>query len=48
VAAGQAAVDAQHASVAQAAEANSRARKAKAKFALIEDATGNAVIATPR
>ena len=48
VAAGKAALDAQHASLAQAAEANSRAPKAKAKFALIEDATGNAVIATPR
>jgi hypothetical protein len=48
VAAGQAVLDAQHASVAQAAEVNSRAPKAKAKLALIEDATGNAVIATPR
>ncbi len=48
VAAGKAALDAEHASVAQVAEANSRAPKAKAKFALIEDATGNAVIATPR
>jgi len=46
--AGQAVLDAQHASVAQAAEANSRAPKAKAKFALIEDAAGHAVIATPR
>jgi hypothetical protein len=48
VAAGQAVLAAQHASVAQVAAANSRAPKAKAKFALIEDASGNAVIATPR
>jgi len=48
VAAGQAILDAEHASVAQEAEANSRTPKAKAKFALIEDAAGNAVIATPR
>jgi hypothetical protein len=48
VAAGQAILDAEHASVAQAAEANSRARKAKAKVSVVEDATGNAVIAEPR
>jgi hypothetical protein len=45
VAAGKAALDAQHASLAQVAKATSGTPKAKAKFTLIEDATGNAVIA---
>jgi len=48
VAAGQAALTAQHASVVQAASANSSAPKAKAKLTLIEDATGKAVIARSR
>jgi hypothetical protein len=42
---GKAELAAQHVSVAEAAEANLRARKTKARFALVEDANGNAVIA---
>lgn len=48
VATGQAILDAQHASLAEAAKANSRTQKAKAKVAVMEDAVGNPVITTRR
>lgn len=47
VAEGQAVLDAQHKSVAQAAAENSRANRAKAKAAIIENGAGDAVIARP-
>ncbi|HKV03731.1 MAG TPA: hypothetical protein VJO53_01355 [Candidatus Acidoferrales bacterium] len=45
LAAGRAAVEAQTKSLAQIADENNRAQKAKAKFALVQDARGNAFIA---
>jgi hypothetical protein len=47
VAAGQEVLDAEHKSVAEAAAENSRAHRLKAKAALVENAAGDAVIATP-
>ncbi|HUA01478.1 MAG TPA: hypothetical protein VMB02_14180 [Candidatus Aquilonibacter sp.] len=47
VAAGQAVLDAEHKSVAEAAAENNRAHKLKAKAAMIENAAGDAVITTP-
>jgi hypothetical protein len=47
IAAGQEVLDAEHKSVAEAAAENSRARKLKARAAIIENAAGDAVIATP-
>jgi hypothetical protein len=47
IAAGQKVLDAQHKSVAEAAAENSRARRLKAKAAMIENAAGNAIITTP-
>jgi hypothetical protein len=47
VAAGQEVRDAHNKSVAEAAAENSRARRLKAKAAIIENAAGDAVIATP-
>jgi hypothetical protein len=47
IAAGQEVLDARHRSVAEAAAENSRARKLKAKAVILENAAGDAVIATP-
>lgn len=47
VATGQAVLDAQHKSVAEAAAENSRVLKPKARAVLLENAAGNAVITTP-
>ncbi len=47
IAAGEAVLDAQHESVAEAAAENSRAPRLKAKAAIIENAAGDPVITTP-
>jgi hypothetical protein len=47
VAAGQGVLDARDKSVAEAAAENSRAHRLKARTAIIENAAGDAVIATP-
>ena len=47
IAAGKAVLDAQHKSVAEAAAENSRARRLKAKTAIIENAAGNPVVTKP-
>lgn len=47
VAVGQAVIEEEHRSVAEAAAENSRAHKSKAKAAIVENAAGDAVIAEP-
>jgi len=47
IAAGQAVLDAQHRTVAEAAAENIRARRLRAKAAIIENAAGDPVITTP-
>lgn len=47
IAAGQAVLDGEHESVAEAAAENSRAPKLKARASIIENAAGNPIITTP-
>lgn len=47
IAAGEAVLDAQHKSVAEAAAENSRTHRLKAKAAMIDNAAGKAVLAKP-
>jgi hypothetical protein len=47
IAAGEAVLDAQYKSVAEAAAENSRAHRPKAKAAIIDNAAGHAVLTTP-
>lgn len=47
IAAGREVLDAQHKSVAEAAAENSRTHRLKAKAVIVENAAGDAVIATP-
>jgi hypothetical protein len=47
IAAGEAVLEAQHKTVAEAASENSRMRRLPAKAAIIENAAGNPVVTTP-